>query len=179
MLQNPREALPVLDSLESESMTSASKDAVFPKAFLYAVTHEALGNAARARREYEMVLPLLEAEVEKSPDYASRRTILARAYAGLGRKEDALLEARRAVELLPISKDAFWGPGVEISRAQVEARVGETDSAIERIRYLLSIPSYLSPALLRIDPAWAPLHDDPRFRKLAELDGAQSDSRSL
>ena len=117
-----------------------------------------------------MVLPLLVAEVEKGPDYASRHTILARAFAGLGRKEDALRESRRAVELLPISKDAFGGPGVEISRAQVEARVGEKDSAVERTRYLLSIPCYLSPALLRIDPAWAPLHGDPRFRQLAELE---------
>ncbi len=79
-------------------------------------------------------------------------------------------EARRAAELLPISKDAFFGTDVEIFRAIVEAHVGEKDAAIERIRYLLSIPCFLSPALLRIDPEWAPLRDDPRFRKLAELD---------
>ena len=59
---------------------------------------------------------------------------------------------------------------MQIGSAQVEARVGEKDAAIDRIRYLLSIPSYLSPAVLRIDPSWAPLRDDPRFRKLAELD---------
>jgi hypothetical protein len=74
------------------------------------------------------------------------------------------------VELLPISKDAFFGPGLEVGLAAVETRVGEKDAAIERIRYLLSIPSLLSPALLRIDPTWVPLRDDPRFRKLAELD---------
>jgi serine/threonine-protein kinase len=113
---------------------------------------------------------LLEAEVEKSPGRPYQRPLLARAYAGLGRKEDALREARRAVELLPISKDAEWGPGVEILRTAVDARVGRKDAAIERIRYLLSIPCYLSPALLGIDPTWAPLRNDPRFRKLAELE---------
>ena len=52
----------------------------------------------------------------------------------------------------------------------VEAHVGETDAAIEHIRHLLSIPCLLSPGLLRIDPSWAPLRNDPRFRKLAELE---------
>jgi hypothetical protein len=81
-----------------------------------------------------------------------------------------LREAKRAVELLPISKDALVGAHVEIDRAEVEARVGETDAAIERIRHLLSIPCVLSPALLRVDPKWTRLHNDPRFRELAELD---------
>jgi hypothetical protein len=74
------------------------------------------------------------------------------------------------VELFPISQDAYIGPSVEIWQAAVEARVGEKDAAINHLRHLLSIPSFLSPGLLRIDPFWAPLRDDPRFRKLAELD---------
>jgi len=56
---------------------------------------------------------------------------------------------------------------LETARAAVEARIGETDAAIEHIRQLLSIPCNLSPALLRIDPWWAPLRADPRFQKLA------------
>jgi tetratricopeptide (TPR) repeat protein len=169
MMHHPREALPLLDSLESESLNSGF--AMCPKALLYAVAHEALGEQARARQEYEAALPLLKAAVENSPWLPYQRSLLARAYAGLGRKEDALREANRAAELLPISRDAFFGPDVEIFRASVEAHVGEKDSAIERVRYLLSIPSFLSPGVLRIDPEWTPLRNDPRFRKLAELDG--------
>src|SRR5262249_21677235 len=97
-------------------------------------------------------------------------SLLARAYAGLGRKKDALREARHAVEILPISKDYVRGTDIEIERAVVEARVGETGAALEHIRHLLSIPCLLSPALLRIDQRWAPLRNDPRFRKLAELE---------
>jgi len=180
---NPREALPFLDSLDSDSITGGGGGgggAVFPKAFLYAVAHEALGDADQARKGYETALPLLTAEVERNPKdsvYFPRlirttyqRSLLARAYAGLGRKEDALREARRAVELIPISKDHLEGPNIETYRAAVEARVGETDAAIEHIRHLLSIPCNLSPGLLRIDPQWAPLRADPRFRKLAELE---------
>jgi serine/threonine protein kinase/Tfp pilus assembly protein PilF len=165
---NPREALPFLDSLDSESITAS--DAVLPKAFLYAVAHESIGDAGQARKEYETALPWLAAEVEKNPSRPLHRSILARAYAGIGRKEDALREANRAVEILPISKDHGRGTSIEIECAAVEARVGETDAAIEHIRHLLSIPCLLSPPLLRIDPRWAPLHADQRFRKLAELD---------
>ena len=164
----PREALAVLDSVESEFF--AGTHPVYPKAYLYAVAHEALGDSAQARKEYEMALPLLQVEVHKNPDDGRQLSVLAHSYAGLGRKEDALHDARRAVELLPISKDALSGTEIEVERALVEARVGEKDSAIEHIRYLLSIPGFLSPALLRIDPDWASLRDDPRFRKLAELD---------
>jgi len=165
---NPREALPFLDSLGSDSITSAV--AVYAKAFLYAVAHEALADADRARKEYETALPLLAAEVDKNPSRPLQRGILAHAYAGLGRKEDALREARHSVEILPIAKDHQRGADIEIERAAVEAGVGETDAAIEHIRHLLSIPCMLSPALLRIDPRWAPLRGDPRFRKLAELE---------
>jgi len=132
--------------------------------------HEALDEPTRAREEYQAAVPLLESLVNKVPTRVFERSLLARAYAGLGRKEDALREARHAVEQLPISKDALTGVSVELELAAVEARVGETDAAIEHIRHLLSIPCVLSPGLLRIDPRWAPLRDDPRFRKLAELD---------
>lgn len=115
-------------------------------------------------------MSLLESLVNKVPRRVFERSFLAYAYAGLGRKENALREARRAVEQLPISKDAIDEDAVEIERAAVEARVGETDAAIEHIRHLLSIPCSFSSGLLRIDPTWAQLRSDPRFRKLAELD---------
>jgi len=167
LMHNPREALVFLESVQADSLTGRF---VVPKAFLYACAHEALGDAPRARKEYEAALPSLEAEVQKSPSSTGQHTILALAYAGLDRKQEALREVGRAVELLPMHHDVTLQHNTEINRAQVEARVGETDAAIEHIRYLLSIPCQLSPALLRIDPRWAPLRADPRFQKLAELE---------
>ena len=166
--RNPQEAVAILDSFDSDLIVGFI---AYPKVYLYAQAHEALGDATRARKEYQAAVPLLEAEVEKSPDRPEERAFLAYAYAGAGRKEDALREARTAVEILPISKDAFLGADLEIQLAAVETRVGETDSAIKHIRRLLSIPCALSPALLRIDPIWALLRDDPRFRQLAEMEG--------
>jgi serine/threonine-protein kinase len=173
LVHNPGEALPVLDSLESEWISSF---AFFPKVYLYAIAHEALGDVARARKEYEMARLAVEATMAKHTGHTSPagigtyRAILAHSYAGLGRKEDALREAARAVEIVPYSKDSHWGCYFEVDRAMVEGRVGETDAAIEHIRHLLSIPCLLSPGLLRVDPRWAPLRGDPRFRKLAELE---------
>jgi len=168
LLHNPREGVSLLDSIDAEAIIGSL--AVYPKVFLYAAAHEALGDTDRARQEYQEALPLLEAEVGKNAGRGLQRTTVARAYAGLGRKDDALREAKRAVETVPISKDALDGCQAEIDRAAVEARVGERDAAIQHIGQLLSIPCILSPGLLRIDARWAPLRGDPRFRKLAELE---------
>ena len=91
------------------------------------------------------------------------------ALAALDRKEEALREAERAVAVMPVSRDALSGSFVAIDRARVEARVGEMGAAIGHIEELLAIPGAISPALLRIDPNWAPLRGDARFRQLAGL----------
>jgi len=166
---SPQEAVAYLDSLKSDPVVSVWT--VWPKVYLYARAHQSLGEATRAREEYETAIPLLEAELEKSQDPNYQRVVLAYAYAGAGRKEDALREVRRSMDSIPLSKDAVFGSRFEIDLAAIEARVGETESSIEHIRHLLSIPCWLSPALLRIDPAWAPLRNDPRFRQLAEIQG--------
>jgi TolB-like protein/Tfp pilus assembly protein PilF len=170
--RNASETVPYLDSLQSESITSFY--AVYPKVFFYAVAHEAQSDA-RAQKEYEAAVQWLESQAapeRRGPDPggSQQRTVLARAYAGAGRKEEALREAKRAVEGLPMSKDAYVGCYVEMYRAQVEARVGEVDQAIGHIRELLSVPCLLSPGLLRTDPRWAPLRGDPRFRQLAKIE---------
>ncbi len=100
-------------------------------------------------------------------DHRIRRA-LGIAYAGLGRKEDAIREGRRAVELCPVSKDALQGPGVVWNLAVIYTMVGEYDAALEEIEYLFSVPSYMSVPWLRLDPSWDPLRDHPRFEALLE-----------
>jgi tetratricopeptide (TPR) repeat protein len=164
---NPQEALAFADSLEADAVVGQT--GTYPKAFLRAAAHAAGGDRERAAREWAAALPALEAEVLKRPDGGHAHVLLARALAALDRKQEALREAERAVTLMPVSRDALSGAFIAMDRARVEARVGETDAAIGHIQELLAMPGAISPALLRIDPNWAPLREDPRFRKLAGL----------
>jgi hypothetical protein len=78
-----------------------------------------------------------------------------------------LLEGRRAVELLPASRDALEGPGRMLDLAVIYATVGDRDGAVEGLRVLLEIPSWASPGDLWVNSDWAAVRDDPRFQQLA------------
>jgi serine/threonine-protein kinase len=93
---------------------------------------------------------------------------LALAYAGLGRKDDAIRLAKKALTKDPLETDAFLGTFRIQMAALVFVRTGLYGDAIDQLEVLLSVPSETSRALLRIDPAWDPLRDNPRFQKLLE-----------
>ena len=86
--------------------------------------------------------------------------------AGLGRKEDALREGRRACELLPISKDAIDGVALAANLAQIYTWTGERDLAIEQIAAVERVPNYLSYGFLKLQPFWNPLRGDARFEQI-------------
>jgi serine/threonine-protein kinase len=90
------------------------------------------------------------------------------AYAGLGRKEDAIRAGRDMVRLLPVSEDAFSGTAPLIDLARIYARTGELDSACNLIESVMAIPANLTYHHLRLFPSWDPLRDYPRFQALIE-----------
>ena len=97
--------------------------------------------------------------------------LLSQTYAVLGEKDAALREAERAVMLLPSAQDAVSGPMFEENLARVQVRCGEKDRSISALQRLLLVPygyTPLTPALLRLDPMFDPLRNDPRFQKLCE-----------
>ena len=95
---------------------------------------------------------------------------MARIYALLGRKEDAIREARRAVELCPESKDAVDAPIYATNLAFVYAQTGEVNQAVTLISRLLTTPAAerVNLAYLRLSWEWDPLRNDPRFKALLE-----------
>jgi tetratricopeptide (TPR) repeat protein len=111
---------------------------------------------------------LLEAAVADRPEDPRVHSALGLSYALLGRKDEAIREGELAVELWPVSKDALKGPTFVRNLAQIYVWVGEADSALDRIEYLLSIPSWVSVGVLRVEPNWDPLRDHPRFQALLE-----------
>jgi TolB-like protein/Tfp pilus assembly protein PilF len=101
-----------------------------------------------------------------SPDSQGLPYSLALAYAGLGEKEKALEQANHAV--FDYRNDAVNKPNAETVLAQIQARFGDTESAIAAIPHLLQVPAGITPADLRDNPAWDPLRKDPRFQKLCQ-----------
>ena len=106
--------------------------------------------------------------MRESPDEASRHKILGLILAGLGEKNAAIAEGKRAVELLPESQDAFDGPKITIALAQIYARTGESEQALQLLDRSLSTPNGVTVPLLRLDPIWDPLRKDPRFQALID-----------
>jgi eukaryotic-like serine/threonine-protein kinase len=126
------------------------------------------GDPRAARVYFDSAAQVLAGRSRARPDDPSLHASLAFAYAGIGRREDAIREGRRAVELRPPSKDTWYGVDMLRNLAVVYATLGEADSAVKQLRTLLSIPSGISVAWLRADPTWDPVRRDPAFRALVE-----------
>jgi serine/threonine-protein kinase len=129
-----------------------------------------MGNADKAKALYAEIHTEYQAAVRERPDDWDRHMSLGLAAAGLGLKQEAIAEGRRAVELLPVTRDAFAGPEYLVYLAQLYVSVGENGQAIDTLQQVMSIPAGLSmsTALLRIDPIWDPLRADPRFDALVK-----------
>jgi hypothetical protein len=86
--------------------------------------------------------------------------------AGLGRKDEALREGRRAVELVPVEKDSINGTDMIQYLAMIAAWVGDKDLACEQLAKAVQLPGTLSYGQLKLLPYWDPLRGDPRFEKI-------------
>ncbi len=137
-----------------------------PKAQIYAQIYGLMGNRQRERAYYDSARSMLEARIGERPDDARFPSALGIAYAGLGRKEDAIHSGELAVQLLPMSKEAWRGAWRVEDLARIYTMVGEYDAAIEQLERLLAVPSNTAVPMLRIDPTWNPLRDHPRFQAL-------------
>ena len=118
------------------------------------------------KSEAEEARDLLEKELSERPDDLFARAELAWVYLALGRKADALRLSQEAADLLTIEMDAVLGATGQLGLAEMEAWTDEGEAAIKRLRHLLSIPSGLSIARLKIDPVWDPIRNDPGFQQL-------------
>ena len=134
------------------------------------------GDHAAAQESWRQARSELEPFLKEQPENYTLIGDLALTNMGLGDKTAALALAERAIAAIPIEKDAMDGPiPIEIL-ARVAAQTGESDRAIAALQkcsryrtkahWTLNIP--LTPALLRLDPMFDPLRNDPRFQKLCE-----------
>jgi len=144
-----------------------------PKSFLQALIELAEGKQAEAQKLFELARPSFEKAVEEAPLSAERHANLGWFYAFAGRKDEAIREGKRAVELKPESKDAFDGAIMNCYLALIYARVGEKELAIPLIERLLKTPGAVDSVDYSITVndlkhrwEWDPIRNDPRFQKL-------------
>src|SRR5438477_762334 len=162
-------------TLEAASLNEISytNSGTTPKTFLEGCTYLAQGDNENAQKAFEKARPSLETSVKEAPLSADRRANLGWLYAFMGRKDDAIREGRRAVELKPESKDAVDGAIMNCYLALIYARVGEKDLALSLIERLLKTPGAVDSvdysitlSDLKFRWEWDPLRGDPRFQNI-------------
>jgi serine/threonine-protein kinase len=161
------EALQVAQQFRGETFIYPERGPC-PKAFLEGSLYLHQGDKEKAHAAFEQARIVAERLVRDAPDDPGRHAQLGAVLAGLGRKEDAINEGKKAVELLPESEDAFDGPQATAGLAEIYAWVGEHDQALRLLDHLLNVPSGLTVWNLKLDPAWDPLRKDPRFQALID-----------
>lgn len=132
------------------------------------VAYRQMNENSKAIASFEAAKASLEKSIKDEPDNARSHTALSLAYAGLGKKNEAVMEGNIGVKLNPITEDAFGGPGHVLYLATVYAMVGEKDAALDQIETLLKAPTgyWLSIPDLKLDPKWDSLRDHPRYKEL-------------
>jgi len=130
--------------------------------------HRLLGDSAGAKAYADSARIALEAQLRAAPNDPQRHVILGLALAYLGRASQGIRESERGAALLPVSKDAYFGAYLQHVLVYTYIAAGRHEEALDGIERLLAIPYVLSPGILSVDPAFAPLRANPRFRGLVE-----------
>ncbi|MBC7655952.1 MAG: hypothetical protein H7147_02135 [Frankiaceae bacterium] len=166
-MRQPDAALAALANAPVWLLDNAHNDLI-PAALLRGQALATKGETGPARTAFLDAQHALQSLSREAQAQADAQINLADVHAGLGQKDAALAAARRAVGLLPIARDMMDGTFYLARLAKIEAKMGETDSALKHVEQLLAAPAAyeVSVASLRTDPVWDPLRKDPRFQKL-------------
>jgi len=137
-----------------------------PHAYWEGVVARWQGDLAKAQSSFTIARQEVAKIIETQPDFAPALSLLGLIDAGLGRKEEAVREGRRACDLVPMLKDAVTSASLAVNLAQVYAWIGEKDLAIDQIAAIERLPNELSYGLLKLHPYWDSLRGDPRFERI-------------
>ena len=121
---------------------------------------------SKARAAFEAARVKQERLVQQQPNWPPALCVLGLIDAGLDRKQEALQESRRAMELLPVAKDSINGAHMIEFYAMTAAWVGDKDLACEQLAKAIQLPGTISYGQLKLLPYWDPLRGDPRFEKI-------------
>jgi tetratricopeptide (TPR) repeat protein len=139
----------------------------FPDSWCRGLVARLRGDEPAAHAAFANARSELQQIVRDQPDYAAALCAIGVVDAALGNKEDAIRESQRAIELIPVSKNAIDGARMIQYLAVIYAWTGNKDAAIERLTEVVKLPgSHVSYGNLRLNPLWDPLRGDPRFEAI-------------
>jgi serine/threonine-protein kinase len=139
---------------------------VLSHSFLKGLSARMMKDPAAALEAFTIARAEQEKTVQAQPDYGPSLSVLGMIDAALGRKEEALREGKRAIELLPITKDPINGTHMIENLAVIAAWGGDKDLACEQLETVVKFPSTVSYGQLKLLPFWDPLRGYPRFEKI-------------
>jgi serine/threonine-protein kinase len=163
-IRDPSAANKALAALGDNSWNTDAVVLTHP--FLKGLIARMMNDQAGAQSAFSLAREEQEKTVKAQPDYGPSLSVLGMIDAALGRKEEALREGRRAIELLPVSKDPINGTHMIENLAVIAAWVGEKDLACEQLETVVKLPSTVSYGQLKLLPFWDPLRGYPRFEKI-------------
>ena len=144
----------------------SSEDVFFSRAFAETIIAQMKHDDAAAQTAFKAARVEQEKIVQADPNYGPAVCVLGLIDAGLGRKEEAIRQGRRGIELLPVEKDLPHGMDLIKYLAMIAAWVGDKDLACEQLAIALSGPSSLTYGELKLMPWWDPVRGDLHFEKI-------------
>jgi serine/threonine protein kinase len=172
----------VLTNYPRDGVQYGDSEVTIPHTYWEGVVARWQGDRSKAQAVFAAAREKVVKTLEKQADFPpAALSLLGMIDAGLGRKEEALREGRRACQLIPISKDPYRGPCFAVQLAQIYAWTDEKDLAIEQIAAMQHVPNTpFCYGFLKLSPIWDPLRGDPRFEKIvASLAPKESASKNL
>ena len=139
-----------------------------PKYLYYAFIYGLMNKPELEQSYYDSARVLLEKKIVELPKEPGLYSSLSIAYAGLNLDDKAIKTSEKAIELMPLGRDAWKGVYLAEDKAHTYVMIKRYSEALEQIKYLLLIPGNLSVRILELDPRWAPLKNLPEFKKILE-----------
>jgi TolB-like protein/Tfp pilus assembly protein PilF/class 3 adenylate cyclase len=164
--RNAAAAASALAVLPETGVTSPYDNSVIPREWFAGLVARTFGNASAAQAAFTSARASAVKKTEEQPEYAAAWSLLGMCDAALGHKNDAIVEGRRACDLLPVTKDAMDGPSYVSNLALIYAWAGEKDLALQTLAESVKIPGGVTYGELKLMPQWDALRGDPRFDKI-------------
>jgi len=155
-----------LQAIRPEGLRDTYNNSLWARDWFIGLAARTFGDTAQAKAAFTSARAIEAGNVANQPDYAPAWSRLGLIDAGLGRKEEAIQEGRRACALLPIAKDAMDGPSYVTNLAMIYAWVGEKDRALEELARSAQAPGGVTYGELKLFPQWDSLRGDPCFEKI-------------